>query len=91
LVFARALEEAVERQERAHAHDREEQDDGRVVDGSRRLVRRDRADRDREHGADDGPCRTVETGEAELARGDQGVGHGEDEETAQHRHRRTTT
>ena len=35
--FAGALEEAIEREERAHAHDGEEKDDGRVIDRARGL------------------------------------------------------
>jgi hypothetical protein len=82
------LEEAVDREERAHAHDREEQDDRRVVDGLGRLVGRDRADRHREHRADDRPRRAVEPREAKLPRGDQRVGDAEDDEPSQHGMRR---
>jgi hypothetical protein len=71
------LEEAVEREERPHAHDREQEHDRRVIDGLGGLVRRDRAH--------DGACRSVETGEPDLAGRDQHVGHGEHEEALEHR------
>ena len=54
-----AVEEAVEREECAHPHDREEKDDRRVINRVRCLVGGQRAKRDSEHGADERAGRPI--------------------------------